>query len=301
MGLESIATDGFLHFTSGVVVSFLDYGTTRLTGSSEERINNKKECIMSIEKILDGTGFKANSEDTQNEDAQETEEIVNKNNVTTPETLQYAMNVETVKDYLNSSGKVKFNQPIYKRILNFFPNLIKHEKINNLSWRKKLLFATGFEVIYDSIFGFNYYTNIVGESPIAALSRNMYQIPLFAFGLLTGNGAKKVVGWFATPKEERMLDKTINKLLRETPILDVVVTYKTPENVQKELKNKGLKVYSSRLTGTGKSAVKGLLNFAGKSEELAGYFSKYKKKKEESYLKSKEERKKIFDEITKNR
>ena len=184
-----------------------------------------------------------------------------------------------------------------EKVWNFFPYIIKHEKINNLTWRKKALFAIGFEVIYDSLFGYSHYTQVVGESPIAALSRNIYQIPVFVLGLIAGNKIKKIINWFLTSTEERQMDNTIKQLLQETPVLDIVVNYEMTDTVQQAVEQKGIKVYTSKLTGAGQTAYKNLKKFAKKSKDLADYWEK----REKQYELDRQKRADRFKDLTKDR
>jgi hypothetical protein len=167
------------------------------------------------------------------------------------ESMQYALNVDLVKDYFMSEGIIKKNVPFHLKVKSFFRNLIYEERLNNLSTGAKFLFATLAEFLYDSVFGIRYYTQVRQESPLASLANNIYQIPAFFGGLWFGNIAKKGFDWFRST-DEKKLDKTINKLVRNTDIVDLVLTYRPPESLKAELEKKGIKDYTTRLTSAGK-------------------------------------------------
>ncbi|MGA1869946.1 MAG: hypothetical protein ACMUJM_15540 [bacterium] len=280
-GPISITADALGHLGGGIVISLLDYATYRIANQQEARIARKKECIKSIDVLLEA--------EKQEPDIENTAEVGK-------DSVQYALNVEAVKEYLNTYGLIKLELPLLKKIKGFFKALLYNEKINKLTALQKLGVALGAEIIYDSLFGFSYYTHILKQSPIAAISRNLYQIPALFAGLLVGNAIKGILDWISTSKEEKHLTETIKELVKQTPIVDIVVNYQAPENVKEELVMKGIKLYGSKLTQKGAIAYQRLRNMAAEAaDSVAHYTENYEKEYtiKSEYIKSR------FDELTK--
>ncbi len=286
MAIETILTDALAHGGSGIVLSLLDFVTSKVANPKAARLEQKKKCLTSIEVLLDSES--AQEEPTPNP-SQEGNYVVSKDSV------EYAQHVTAIRDYLRSSGLVKLQLPFVRRIKNGARNLIFHEKINGLSNLQKLGVAIGVEVLYDSVFGFHYYTNVLKKSPVAAIVLNLYQIPAFWVGLWLGNGIKKFIDIMITPRDEKKLDKAIRQLINDTKIVEIIVNYTPPEVVQSSLAEKGIEMYTSQLTRAGQSAFKHLKQLAETARETAGDMLSSSQKHEEE----KEERRKRFDELTK--
>ena len=155
MALESLVTDGMAHIGSGIALSLLDFITSKVANPKTVRLDRKKHCLAAIEILLDTESPQTPSESDESEEAPvETHSIAK-------DSVQYAEHIATVRDYLRSSGLVKLQLPLVQRIKNSVRNLIFHEKINNLSNLQKLGVAIGVEVLYDTLFGFYYYTSIL--------------------------------------------------------------------------------------------------------------------------------------------
>jgi len=131
-------------------------------------LEEKKHCLSSIEILLD---------------SEAPENAANPSYAIAKNSVQYAEHISAVRNYLQSSGLVKFKLPLFEKIKKGIKNLIFQEKINGLSCLQKLWVALGVEALYDILFGFHYYTNVLQRHPVAAIAVNLYQIPAFWLGL----------------------------------------------------------------------------------------------------------------------
>jgi len=304
MSIETMFGDAMQHFGAGMVVAGLDYSTYMLTNSKQDRIEAKRECLKSIEHLLDAQPKDAGTAEVVDASKQEGEAKKAEVPVTVSpapkDPLQYAQNVALVKDYFVKMGLVKKDISVKQKIKNFWHDLIHTERINNLSYAGKFAFAIGAEILYDTAIGFSHYTQIKGHTPIGAWATNLYQIPFFFGGLVVGNGMKKGVNWFLTPNEEKKLNKALDKAARNTNIVDVVMSYEPPQEVEAQLEKHGMENIPSQLTKAGKKVY-------GKAMEGLTEGVAYIPKKFEAYMKAKadaekaksEARQKRFDEITK--
>jgi hypothetical protein len=314
MALEAILTDGIAHAGVGMALSFLDFLTYKLTNPVAKRLEHKKACLQSIEVLLDTEQPQPQSQDSDTSEAPgdsgekvspeaqpstSSAEIPPKV-VLQKDSTQYAEHVTVVRDYLRTSGLVKLQLPLFDRLKDGLKNLIVHEKINTLTNVQKLGVAFGFEVLYDILFDF--------RSGMAGIAASLYQIPAFFLGLWVGNGVKKVINFFLTPGDEKKLDTTIQQLIKDTSIVDIVVKYAPSEQVKSDLAARGIQVYMSQLTQAGKSAYKRLQQFAGTAKQLAGTAKSaaddvihFTQKQEEKEQQEREARQKRFDELTKGR
>jgi hypothetical protein len=210
------------------------------------------------------------------------------------DSMQYAEQVATVRDYLRTSGIVKLQVPVFDKIKDGLRNLVFHEKVNSLSNTQKLGVAFGIEVLYDILFDFQY-------RAVTGIAASLYQIPAFFVGLWFGNGLKKFVGLLMTSADERKLEKTIQQLLDETPVVDIIVNYVPSEKVKNDLAERGIDVYMSQLTRAGKGAYKHLQQIAETAKSTADDVMQFAQKHEEKEQQEREERRKRFDELTKGR
>ncbi len=315
MAIETVLTDALAHGGSGIALSLLDFVTSKVANPKAARLEQKRECLTSIEVLLDsesaqeeptpnpsqegnrsGQDARAPRESTPDPSLRQAHDTAQEGNyVVSKDSVEYAQHVTAIRDYLRSSGLVKLQLPFVRRIKNGARNLIFHEKINGLSNLQKLGVAIGVEVLYDSVFGFHYYTNVLKKSPVAAIVLNLYQIPAFWVGLWLGNGIKKFIDIMITPRDEKKLDKAIRQLINDTKIVEIIVNYTPPEVVQSNLAEKGIEMYTSQLTRAGQSAFKHLKQLAETARETAGDMLSSSQKHEEE----KEERRKRFDELTK--
>ncbi|MFH0924996.1 MAG: hypothetical protein V1872_05080 [bacterium] len=288
MGLENVASDVAAHLGAGLFVAAVDYFTSTRTRSKNERIEERKRCLGSIDYILDLNTMSLNSE--QNGVRRLTIE---------GDSVEYAQHIETARDYLLRSGKLKIELPLFEKIKYFLKGLIHEEKINNLEWRQKAMFALVIEVFYDSFIGIGYYMHVLKMSPIGELSRNIWQIPAFYIGLEVGNFIKKPIDWLIKTKDERTLEKTIDKLAKETDIVRFILEYQPSEDIRKKLKERGVKFYTSSLTRAGIKAYKHLKGLAGSALLVSDRVVHYREVNQQKKLEEKESLKKRFDEITK--
>lgn len=306
----NILTDLAWHYVAGITIAGVDYATYRVANPKEKRLEEKRQCFKSIAYLLD-----ANASPVQTAEVTDLSDKLKEAEGEAPKTMvpveaippkdsrQYAINVELVKDYFLKSGMVKTDIPFVLKVKNFFHDLIYTERINDLGKAGRIGFAIGAEVLYDTLGGFNHYST-QGYSPIAAFGLNALQIPFFWAGLVTGKGAKKVVNAVSIHGEERKLDKAIDKSIKNTSIVDIVLNYEPPKEVQKELESNGIKSQTAELTSKGRDMAaefahnvkeglkKGVDYLPKKLEE----FQKARKEAEEAERKARKSR---FDELTK--
>jgi len=316
MAIETILTDGIAHAGAGVALSLLDFLTSKLANPRAGRLEHKKACLQAIEILLDteqsqpassspSSGSEQTSTQASEQTSQQTSEgseqtsaqasaqVLQRRNLEKDST-PYAEHVTTVRDYLRSSGIVKLELSVMSRLKDGLKNLILHEKINALSNMQKLGVAFGIEVVYDILFDFRY-------QAVAGIAASLYQIPAFFVGLWVGNGVKKVLNFFLTSGDEKKLDMTIQQLLKETSIGEIVVKYVPSEQVKSDLAARGIQVYMSQLTQAGKGAYKRLQQIAGTAKSAAGDVIHFTQKQEEKEQQERAERQKRFDELTKGR
>jgi len=307
MSVETMLGDAFQHFGAGMVVAGLDYATYMLTNSRQDRIELKRDCLKSIEYMLDAqaqntekTGVTDAANNKPAEGDAENAEAPVAASPAPKDTMQYAQNAALAMDYFTKMGLVKKDTSFVQKVKNFWYDLLHTERINNLSYAGKFAFAIGAEILYDTAIGFAHYTQVKGHTPIGAWATNLYQIPFFFGGMVAGNGMKKGVNWFLTSKEEKKLNKAIDKATRNTNIVDIVMNYEPPQEVKQQLEKMGVKALPSQLTKQGKKiygkAIEGLKDGLA---YIPKKFDTYKKAKEEAHKAEKEARKKRFEELTK--
>jgi hypothetical protein len=313
MAIETILTDGIAHAGVGMALSFLDFLTYKLTNPGGKRLEHKQACLQSIEALLDTEQPQQQSQAVDASEAPDTSGAkaapetppaappaeASTTVVLEKDSTRYAEHVTVVRDYLRTSGLVKLQLPVFDRLKDGLKNLIVHEKINTLTNAQKLGVAFGFEVLYDILFDF--------RSGMAGIAASLYQIPAFFVGMWLGNWIKKIINFFLTPGDEKKLDTTIQQLIKDTAIVDIIVKYAPSEQVKKDLAARGVQMYMSQLTQAGKSLYQRLQQFAGNAKQLAESAKSaaddvihFAKKQEEKEQQEREARQKRFDELTKN-
>ena len=135
----------------------------------------------------------------------------------------------------------------------------------------------------------------------SGIATTLYQIPACFAGLWMGNGLKKGINLFMSSNDERKLDKTIQQLLHDTPIVDLVMKYEPPEQVKNELNSRGIQVYVSQLTQSGKGMYKQLQHIAESAKSTADGVIHFAQKQQEKDQQERDDRKKRFDDLTKGR
>jgi hypothetical protein len=207
--------------------------------------------------------------------------------------------VSEVRDYLRTSGLVKLQVPLFQRIKGGVRHLLAHEKINTLSALPKLGIAAVLEILYDVLFEFQ----LRGAAGIAA---SLYQIPALFVGMWAGTWLNKILNLFLSSADERKIEKTLNKLIQDTAIVDIVMKYEPPEAVKAELSSRGIDVYVSQFTRAGKGMYKHLQHIAetakdaaGAAQRAAGEMAHFTRKHQEKEEQESEERRKRFDDLTK--
>lgn len=289
MSLETILTDALAHAGAGVALAFADYLSSQLTNPKAARLQRKQACLQSIEILLDSET-----------DAAPTAATVERR-VVPKESVEYAEHVARVQSYLRSSGLVKLQAPLMQRIKDGVLGVVRDEKINNLSNTQKLGVTAVAEIAYEFVFGFYHATQVLKQSPAAAVAANLYQIPAFWVGLWIGSGLKKFVNLMFTPQEEKQCDRLIRQLLDETPIVQLIVAYQPPESLKSGLAERGLSVSAAQLTRVGQGAFKQIKQIADTAKGAADDVLHFQEKQAEKERQAQEERRKRFDDLTKGR
>lgn len=302
MAIDALFTDAIAHAGSGIVLALADFVSSRATNPKSSRLERKKQCLISIDALLDSEPAPGAAEPPAEPEQAETPSPPAEERHPIPkDSLEYAQHIHRVRNYLTSSGLAKLQLPLFERAKQWVVSLIRDEKINGLSNLQKLGVAAGVEVLYDTIFGFHYYTTVLQYSPFATIMVNLYQIPSFWAGLWLGNGLKKFINLLISSSDEKKLDKAIQELLQRTNIVDVVMQYEAPEQIRSSLLEQGISLSASQLTRVGQSAFAHLKHFAATARDTAGDVLNYPQKQEERREQEREERKKRFDDLTKGR
>ncbi len=282
-------TDAISHAGAGIALSFADYLSSQFTNPKASRLQRKQACLQSIETILDSEGNAAPS------DAAVESRAVPKDSV------EYAEHVARVQSYLHSSGLVKLQVPLMQRIKDGIVGVVRDEKINNLSNMQKLGVAAVAEIAYEFVFGFYHATQVLKQSPAAAIAANLYQIPAFWAGLWLGNGLKKFFNLIITLQEEKQCDRMIKQLLDETKIVRTIIAYQPPEALQTGLAERGLSLSTAQLTRVGQGAFTHLKQMADTAKGAADDVLHFQEKQAEKERQAQEDRRKRFDDLTKGR
>ncbi|GAK57280.1 hypothetical protein U27_04245 [Candidatus Vecturithrix granuli] len=305
MAIESLFTDALAHAGSGIVLALADFVSSRVANPKAGRLERKKQCLVSIDALLDSEPaqqVQTAAESSTNTKQTETPAPPAEERHPIPkDSLEYAKHINVVRNYLTSSGLAKLKLPLFERVKQWFASLIRDEKINGLTNLQKLGVAAGVEVLYDTIFGFHYYTAVLQYSPFATIMVNLYQIPSFWAGLWLGNGLKKFINLLISSSDEKKLDKAIQGLLQRTNIVDVVVNYEAPEQIRNNLLEQGISLSASQLTRVGQSAFAHLKHFATSARDTADDVLNYPQKQAERREQEREDRKKRFDDLTRGR
>ena len=275
MNIDKLVAVGIAHMGAGVVLALIDFITANLSTSKGKRIERKTECLRSVELILD-----AESPDP---------ETPGKQQFLSKDSVEYAKHVGTVRDYLAASGLVRLQLPFAKKIKEGFRHFVFHEKINTMHNLNKLLTALGVEIVYDILVEGFY-----------GLVTTMYQAPLFFAGLWIGNAGCGLVRAMSSG-EERTLDKTIRRLVEETNLVDIVLNYAPSEDVKNEMHSDGDELISVQLSLAGKKLRKGMQQIADTAKNAAEQVATYQQNKREEEEKEVDDRKKRFDDLTKDR
>lgn len=288
MVLETMVTDALTHIGFGFTVAVGDYALYRIANPKPKRIEEKTEVLKSIEVILGS------------------QESLTANPEAIPQdSYQYSANIDVARDYLIRTGVIKRDLPLAKRWKERARKLIYDERINNLSGPQKWGAAIGIELIGDTLVGLGYYMQVLKVSPGGAFLLNLYQIPCFRLGMWKGNLAKKGFHWLTTSSDEKKLDKTLQQIMKKTPIVDIVLQYKPSERVIEEYQQQGSPVYEARLTQAGKSAYRGMkrivVNIAATTTSVAQDLMAIPEKRREIEEQRQGEAKKQFDDLTKGR
>ena len=291
MAFEFFVSDALAHTGAGVALSLLDFISAKLANPKAARLERKQQCLAAIEVLLDTETPPKTERISGGEEETPKKEVF----TVAKDSVEYAEYVTQVRDYLRSSGLVKLQVPLFQRIKGGVRSLLLHEKINGLSKLQKLWVALGFEVLYAALAGF------FSQNFVAAVASGLYRIPAFWLGLWLGGGLKSFINLIVTPKEEKKLDRTIEALLQETRIAEIIVQYQAPEQVQRSLSEKGLEIYGSQLTRAGQSAFSQIKKIAESAKDAADDVLNYPQKQEEKHTQEQEERRKRFDELTKGR
>lgn len=305
MAIESLFTDVMAHAGSGIVLALADFVSSRAANPRAARLERKKQCLVSIDALLDSEPAQQAPATAESSPEQEQSETLSppavEGHPISKDSLEYAQHINVVRNYLTSSGLAKLKLPLFERVKQWFASLVRDEKINGLTNLQKLGVAAGVEILYDTIFGFHYYTTVLQYSPFATIMVNIYQIPSFWAGLWLGNGLKKFINLLISSSDEKKLDKAIQELLQKTSIVEIVVNYEAPEELRHSLLEQGISLSASQLTRVGQSAFAHLKHFAASARYTADDVLNYPQKQEERREQEREDRKKRFDDLTKGR
>lgn len=288
MVFEGLVIDALTHVGFGFSVATLDYAVYRIANPKPKRIEEKTEVLKSIDVLL---GSQESSPENPHPIPQDS--------------YQYSANIDIVKNYLIRTGVIKQDLPFAQRWKERTRKLIYDERINNMSAPQKWGAAIGIELLGDTIIGLGYYMQVIKVSPGGAFLLNLYQIPCFRLGMWKGNLAKRGFHWITTSSDEKKLDKTLQQLMKETPIVDIVLQYKPSDKVIEEYQQQGTPVYQARLTQAGKNAYRGMkrivLDIASTTSTVAHDLMAIPEKRREIEAQRKEAAKHRFDDLTKGR
>jgi len=309
----SIGAEILEHFGAGVAVAGADYATYLVTNKRSKRIDDKKEVLKSIDFILKANPKPAEAiveekpeekvkgtatAEKSLEDNVKEATVLPKAEADLTDSSQYAINIEVVKSYFTKTGTIKQDLSLFKKVKNFFHDLIYTERINNLSNVGKLGFALGAEILYDTAFGFAHYTQVKGQTPIGSWANNIYQVPAFCGGLIAGNALKKGFNYMVVTGEERKLEKGIAQFVRESEIVDLVLQYEPSEHVNQVLEDQGIESHSSKLTRAGEKMYKKLGKKIGDAAYKVTHYNQMKREEQEKESQALKDR---FDELTKGK
>lgn len=281
----SYASDAIAHFTAGIFFSLLDYITSKLTNRKADRLESLKECLVSIDALLG----------PEPAEGQPLPSPID------PTSIQYALNVHTVKEYLIRSGIIRERVPLAEKIGGFFRN----EKLNNLTFMQKVYVTLGIESL-DTFIGMGYYATYMHASPVVSFIFNFYQMPLFLAGLYAGKYLiRNPIEWITTSGKERKMRKTIENAAKNTPVVGLVLTYKPPEQVATDLVAQGKRFTGAMLTARGKNLYQKIQNVASSvgdtAKKVTENVTEYAQQQSQKAAKEKLAAKDKFDELTKGR
>ena len=289
---DTFLTDALAHTFAGIAAALLDFASSKVATPSAKRLSQKQQCLAAIDALLDSEP--ATAAVAEDPSAPPRQRLAK-------DSLAYAEQINIARDYLCAAGFVKLELPFFQRALNGIRNVVKHEKINNLAPLQKLWVALGVESIYNLLFGFYFYTNILKKSPVIAVAVTLYQIPAFWAGLWLGGGLKTVLNYLFTSGDEKKLDAAIQQLLQRTPIVNIVVNYRPPETVQQSLLERGSALSAAQLTRVGQGAFQQIKQFAENAQASAADVLNYPEKQRAKEQQARDERKKRFDDLTQGR
>lgn len=296
MAIDAVLSESIAHAGVGLGLALVDFLTSKFSNPTETRIARKTRYLQAIEAVLDAEAPLGEASKPEDEASTST---MSQQAGLSKVSAEYVEKVSVVRDYLRTSGLVKLQAPLFQRIKDGVRHLLVHEKINTLSPLPKLGVAAVLEIFYDVFFEFQ----MRGAAGIAA---SLYQIPAFFGGMWAGTWLNKFLNLFLSSADERKIEKTLNKLIQNTAIVDIVVKYEPPETVKAELSSRGIDVYVSQLTLAGKGAYKHLQHLAETAKDAAGAAQKaagdavhFSQKQQEKEAQEREERRKRFDELTK--
>jgi hypothetical protein len=281
----SYASDAIAHFIAGIFFSLLDYITSKLSNRKADRLEALKECLVSIDALLG----------PEPAEGQPPAAAID------PTSIQYALNVHTVKEYFIRSGIIKENVPLAEKIGGFFRN----EKLNNLTFLQKVYVTLGIESL-DTFIGMGYYAAYMHASPVVSFVFNFYQMPLFLAGLYVGKYLiRNPIEWITTGGEERKMRKAIENAAKNTPVVGLVLTYKPPEQVANDLSAQGKRFTGAMLTARGKNLYRKIQIVASSvgdtakkvTESVTGYAQQQSQKAAQEKQAAKDK----FNDLTKGR
>ncbi|MBI5804104.1 hypothetical protein HY450_02580 [Candidatus Pacearchaeota archaeon] len=207
----------FGHAMAGFTVALADRAfSENAKRRTEKRIQNKMEEVTALEYLL------GHSSDVVKSDREYSNNIIRARNYFEREGVssEISTNDESHSRYISKKIKKAVNH--LRR---------GHEKVNNLSWSKKLTAGFGIEFFFDSIEVITQSIYGVGNG-IIALGRTPYQAVSFFVGMQTGKGFLYVKDTFVKSGEEKELDSIGRELTADGKLLDIVRNYSPTRDLQ---------------------------------------------------------------------
>ncbi|MGV8086112.1 MAG: hypothetical protein ACP5N1_00640 [Candidatus Woesearchaeota archaeon] len=299
--LMYVVNDSIVHIGFGAAVSLADYSKVAFS-SQKGRIADKKEILDTMSRVLDAQP-KAQINNADN--AESLESTVQNTNTMSTDSIQYAQNIATLKEYFVHTKVFKEYDPgFFKNAKEYFKNFHKEERINNASTKGKWINTFVFELGFDTAMAIANYSAKSIEAGVsgqhtysvgAEIGKNIWEIPSFYVGILTGKYVfKPIVKLFVENGEERKLNRAIKQTEKKTSIVDIVFNYVPPVKVAANLDEDERKKFDVDINFT--RAGKRILSALGKPKE---YFQKSAAERKAKYETQKEEIRNRFNDITK--
>lgn len=204
--------------------------------------------------------------------------------------------VATVRDHLLEHGYLRSASSWGARLRGLFFRWAGGEKLNLQSPLALLVTAAVLEFAFDLLLGFHYATTVQGYSLLTAILANLYQIPALWVGLWLGRWVRQMVRWLSTAEVDRKLHDTLDQLVHQTGLLEIVVEAGRADAEQDVV---------MRLTRLGRRALRQVGQAAGavadKAKELGAEVANYGERQAAEQRRAEEQARERFDDITRGR